>query len=247
MTLGAALVVTAGAFAGGFVSGLTGFGTGIVALGLWLHVLEPVQAATLVAACSVTAQLQTLPAIWHALDGRRLAPMLLAGALGVPLGALLLTRADPAAFRLGCGILLVLFSAVMSTGRGRPAAGRGGRAADAAIGLGGGVLGGLAGLSGPLPTMWATLQGWSKDYRRGVFQGYNTAILVLTLAIHAAGGLVTREVGGLYLLALPGTILGVQAGLRVYRRLSDRGFDRVVVALLGLSGLALILANAGVR
>lgn len=247
MTVAAALLVVAGALAGGFVSGLTGFGTGVVALGLWLHVLEPAQAATLVAACSVTAQVQTLPAIWHAMDGHRLLPMLLAGALGVPVGALLLAHIDPGVFRFGTGFLLVAFSAVMLTGRVRWASGKGGRIADAAIGLGGGLMGGLAGLSGPLPTMWATLQGWSKDYRRGVFQGYNAAILALTLAAHAVEGLVTREVGWFYLLALPGTLVGVQSGLHVYRRLGERAFDRAIVLMLGLSGLALILANAGPR
>ena len=45
------LVVLGGAFAGGFVSGLAGFGTGLVALGIWLHVIAPAPAATLVALC----------------------------------------------------------------------------------------------------------------------------------------------------------------------------------------------------
>lgn len=247
MTVSTALVVCAGALAGGLVSGLAGFGTGIVALGLWLHVLPPAQAATLAAACSVASQVQTLPAIWHALDGRRLAPMLAAGAVGVPLGALLLARVDPDAFRIGTGLLLVAFCAVMLTGRVGRFSGRGGRLADTAIGLGGGIMGGLAGLSGPLPTMWATLQGWSKDYRRGIFQGYNAAILALTLAVHAAEGLVTREVGWLFLAALPGTVVGVQIGIRAYRRMSDRGFERAIVVLLGASGLALVLANLGAR
>ena len=49
----------------------------------------------------------------------------------------------------------------------------GGRLADAAVGFAGGILGGLAGLSGPLPTLWASMRGWSKDQRRGVFQIFN--------------------------------------------------------------------------
>ena len=52
----AALVVLIGAFAGGFVSGLAGFGTGLVALGIWLHVIQPTTAATLVVVCSVVSQ-----------------------------------------------------------------------------------------------------------------------------------------------------------------------------------------------
>ena len=37
-----------GAFAGGFVSGLAGFGTALMALGIWLYVLPPSLAVPLV-------------------------------------------------------------------------------------------------------------------------------------------------------------------------------------------------------
>ncbi len=35
------LLIFVGALAGGFVSGLAGFGTGLMALGIWLYVLPP--------------------------------------------------------------------------------------------------------------------------------------------------------------------------------------------------------------
>jgi uncharacterized protein len=164
--------------------------------------------------------------VWHAIDARRVWPMLTAGLAGVPLGTLLVTRLDPAAFRLGMDVLLLGFSAFMLLGRLRPRLAWGGRTADAAVGLGGGVLGGLAGLSGPLPTMWATLRGWGKDERRGVFQAFNLTVLGAALASHAA--------------AVPGTLAGARLGAQAYRRLSDRRFHEVVLGLLGLSGFALV-------
>ena len=160
------LVVMAGALAGGFVAGLAGFGTGLVALGIWLHVLPPVAAASLVVICSVVSQLQTIPVVWHAIAPRRVLPFVIPGLIGVPVGTALLTRLDPASFRFGMGLFLLgysLFSLVWGKGL---AIAWGGRAADGAVGLAGGVLGGLAGLSGPLPTVWAALRGWGKDERR---------------------------------------------------------------------------------
>jgi uncharacterized membrane protein YfcA len=165
LTVPAALVVLAGAFAGGFVTGLAGFGTGLIALGFWLHVLEPAPAATLVAICSVVGQAQTMPAIWHAIERRRVLPMVAAGLLGVPIGAMLLSRVDMQVFRLCVGLFLIAFSGFMLLGRAQPRLIWGGRLADSAVGFAGGVMGGLAGLSGPLPTVWATLRGWSKDER----------------------------------------------------------------------------------
>lgn len=237
------VVVIAGAFAGGFVSGLAGFGTGLVSLGIWLYVLTPSSASTLVVVCSVISQLQTIPAVWKAIDLRRLWPMLLAGLIGVPAGTLLLAHANPTHFKLGMGIVLVVFSAFMLHGSYKTRLTWGGRAADGVIGFFGGILGGLAGLSGPLPTMWAALRGWGKDERRGVFQAFNSTILIAAIVTHAASGFLTWEFGKLLLVALPGTLVGAWLGLRTYRRLTDIQFNKVVYYLLASSGVTLLASS----
>ena len=243
LTMAAAAVVAVGAFAGGFVSGLAGFGTGLVALGIWLHVVAPAPAATLVAICSVAAQAGTIPAVWHAVDRARAGPMVVAGLLGVPAGTLLLSRVNPDAFGLGVGVLLVAYSGTMLLRRVRRGVAWGGRAADAGVGFAGGVLGGLSGLSGALPTAWATLRGWSKDEARGVFQVFNLSVLAAVVLWHAASGLVTPELGLLALVALPGTASGAWLGVRAYRRLSDKRFREVVLWLLMASGVQLLLTK----
>jgi uncharacterized protein len=237
------LVVLAGAFAGGFVSGLAGFGTGLVALGFWLHVVEPAAAATLAAACSVISQAQTMPAIWPSIDRRRVWPMLLAGLLGVPVGTALLARIDMQLFRLCVGLFLLGFSAFMLLGRRQPHIAWGGRVADSAVGFGGGILGGVAGLSGPLPIVWAALRGWGKNERRGVFQAFNFTILAAAVLWHIATGLMTVALAWLIVISLPGTVIGVRLGHRAYRRLSDRHFHVLVLYLLMLSGLTLMWSS----
>ena len=69
------VLILVGGFAGGYVSGLTGFGTGLTALPFWLNAVTPVIAAPLVVICSIVAQIQTLPAIWHAISWRRIVPL----------------------------------------------------------------------------------------------------------------------------------------------------------------------------
>ena len=243
LTTTAVLVVLVGAVAGGFVTGLAGFGTGLVALGFWLHVIDPTPAATLVAVCSVVAQAQTLPTIWHAIDRGRVWPMLVAGLFGVPVGTLLLSRIDMNVFRLGVGLFLLAFSGFMLLGRAQPRLAWGGSLANSAVGFGGGILGGLAGLSGPLPTVWATLRGWGKDERRSVFQVFNLTILAAVVVWHVISGLLTKQLGWLIGIALPGTLVGAWLGARAYRRLSDRRFHEIVLGLLAVSGLTLVWAS----
>ena len=87
--------ILVGAFAGGLVSGLTGFGTGLTALPIWLQVLAPAQAGSLVVACSIAGQLQVLPAIWQAIDWQRVKPFIVGGLLGIPVGTWFLASISP--------------------------------------------------------------------------------------------------------------------------------------------------------
>src|SRR3954469_24773773 len=103
------LLVLAGAFAGGLVSGLTGFGTGMTALPIWLIGLTPALASPLVVICSLIGQAQTLPSIWHAIEWRRCLPFIVGGLAGVPFGAYLLPYVSINAFRIAIGILLIVY------------------------------------------------------------------------------------------------------------------------------------------
>ncbi|MGJ3261211.1 MAG: sulfite exporter TauE/SafE family protein [Rhodospirillales bacterium] len=234
------IIVLAGALSGGLVNGLTGFGTGLTALTFWLYVLPPVVASPLVVICSIIGQIQTLPKIWHAISWRRVMPFIVGGLFGVPLGTWLLPLVTVQMFKVFIGIFLILFCSFMLM-RGRPANLRfGGRIVDGCIGFLGGVLGGLAGLSGVPTTVWASLRAWGKDEKRSVFQAFNLSILTTAVVSQSIGGLMTLEVGRVTLIALPGTLIGVWVGRKLYEKLGDRGFDRVVYIVLWCSGVAMI-------
>jgi uncharacterized membrane protein YfcA len=238
-------VLLFGALAGGFVSGLAGFGTALMALGIWLYVVPPATAVTLVLICSIIAQTWTMPSIWRSIDFRLVWPFLVGGLAGVPFGTVLVAYADPRLFKLCVGVLLLVFPTALYFDR-RPMAVRfGGKVADGGIGFAGGVLGGLAGLSGPVPILWASVRGWGKDERRAVFQTFNWTILTAALCAQAGAGLITRETMWLALLVLPATIGGAWLGARTYHALSDGNFRDVVLGLLFLSGVTLVWSSLG--
>ncbi len=243
MTAAAYVLLLFGALAGGFVSGLAGFGTALMALGIWLYVLPPAIAVPLVLICSVIAQLSTLPSIWKTIDFSIVWPFLIGGLIGVPLGTLLIAQADPKVFKLTVGIFLLVFPTALYFQRKEMAFSFGGKAADGLIGLAGGILGGLAGLSGPLPILWASVRGWTKEQRRGIFQIFNFSILATSLAVQIATGFVKVDVFWLALIAFPGTVIGAWIGARAYHALSDGNFRDVVLGLLFLSGVGLVWSS----
>jgi uncharacterized membrane protein YfcA len=98
MSAGGYALLFAGALAGGFVSGLAGFGTALMTLGIWLYLMPPSVAVQLVLVCSVVAQSSTLPSMWHSFDMKLVWPFLIGGLAGVPLGTILIAHADPQNF-----------------------------------------------------------------------------------------------------------------------------------------------------
>ncbi len=232
--------VALGAAAGGFVQGLSGFAFGLVAMAIWAWLLDPALAGPLVVFGSLVGQLLTLNSIRRGFDPRRVLPFIAGGVLGVPIGVALLRRVDPLAFKLAVGVLLSVWCPAMLFARDLPRVARGGRLADAGAGLVGGVMGGLGGLSGPAPTLWATLRGWSRDAQRAVFQAFNLAMHGLTMAAYLATGTVSAEAARLFLVVAPAMLVPALVGARLYRRFSDAAFRKVVLGLLAVSGAILI-------
>jgi uncharacterized protein len=238
-------VILLGAMAGGFVNGLTGFGTGMTAMPIWLFALSPVLAAQLAAAASVAGQLTTLRSIWPLISIRTVAPYVLAGLVGVPLGVWLLPHLDPVAFKLGVGSMIVTYCLIMQFAAHRLRVKGSNIFTEALVGFIGGIGGGIAGLAGPPLIVWASSRGMSKDDKRALFQAFNLTILAAMLVASAVAGMIDWPFIRTVMISLPATLLSARLGHWVYARLNERRFDALVLALLAISGVMLIAANVG--
>ena len=173
MGLEQAAIVLAGALAGGVVNGLTGFGTAITALGIWVYGIPPAAAASLAIICAAVSQTQTLHLIWRSIQWPRVLCFVIPGAIGVPIGTLILPHVDPRIFKLGLGLFLVVYPAYVLLRRHHLEHAWGGRTADGVIGFGGGILGGLDRSIGRLPShldRCPRLEQRAAPRRRSVFQ-----------------------------------------------------------------------------
>jgi len=236
-------IVVAGALAAGFVNGLSGTGYALVALGFWLQAMSPVTAAPLTALCGVTGHIQSLPRIWSGVRWPRLWPFLAAGVIGVPIGTMLLEDVRPQPLKVGVGILLIVYSSWMAFVRRPPIVTGGGRIADATVGFIGGVMGGMASLSGPAPTIWAQLRGYGKNEQRGVNQPFNMSVLFLAVVSAGIAGFLDRRFFVWAAITVPTTLIGARIGLVLYGRVNDMQFRRIVLTLLSLSGVTLIATS----
>ena len=240
LTLDIALFV-AGAFAAAFVTGLAGFAFGIVAAAVWLHFLPPAQTAVLIVVFGLIVQGVSVWKLRKALNWRRLMPFLIGGAIGVPIGAELLRWVSPASLRMAVGAILVLFSLYSLIRPKLADASRAGAAADGAVGVVNGVIGGATGLAGIAGVIWSGMRGWSPPEQRAVFQPSGVAVFLTTALWFGSAGMIGTDTLTLFLIGLPALAVGTWAGLKLFGKIDDAAFRRIVLVLLLISGVSLLI------
>lgn len=237
------LLLALGGIAGGFINGFAGTGTALFALGFFLSVLGPVHAVAVVALISV---LSGFLGLWvvraHIVENSRsVAHFTVPGLVGVPIGFALLSTVNADVLRLMVAALLITYGAYFGFRSALPRLATKTPITDATVGFSGGVLGGLASLSGALPTIWLSMRDWPKTQTRAVLQTYNVVILSATVGFLALAGAYDRPTLIALAIALPAGLAAAQVGIYVFKRLSDGQFRRVLILLCLTMGIGIVI------
>jgi len=227
-------------FAGAFVAGLSGFAFGLVAASLWLYVLTPLQSASLIVGFGLLVQGYSVWKLRAAIDWRRLWPFMIGAVAGVPVGVSLLTWADPKSVRIAIGAILIAYSLYAFLRPKLKIATVVPPAPDMAVGFVNGLLGGLTGLAGIIITIWCNLRGLPKDLQRATFQPVAVVVFAMAALLLGAKGSLTPETAKLFALGLPFLFAGTWLGLKLFGRINEAMFRKIVLALLFASGVALL-------
>ena len=237
------LVFILGAMVAGFVQGLTGFAFALIAMSFWVWVLAPQLAAPLVVFASVWSHLISLKSeSSFQINKNLIAPYVLAGILGVPLGTYLLDIIQADMLKLMLGIFLVLWCPLMLLNPQIRSIQSSGRYADSCIGFIGGILGGLGGFCGSLPSAWVMLKNLPKEQQRFILRHFNFAIQVFTLFSYLLRGNLSLQhlpYMGILILSVS---LPAMLGARLFYKISERQFKQIVLGLLFSSGCFLCIS-----
>jgi uncharacterized membrane protein YfcA len=91
--------------------------------------------------------------------------------------------------------------------------------------------------------MWCTIRGWDKDAQRSVFQTFNLAMQTIALVSYGVNGTLTAPVWRAFGVMLPAIAVPAWIGARLYQRIDERLFRRIVLVLLLLSGVLLLAST----
>ncbi|MEM6743407.1 MAG: sulfite exporter TauE/SafE family protein [Pseudomonadota bacterium] len=225
----------------GFVKGATGLGYSTTALPLLALAIGLKPALPLVLAPSIASNLAVLAGVGPLGPAfGRFTSLLIAAPVGVALGLALLGRIDGASAGAALGHALlawIAFSLARPHWRAPP---RLERPLSAPVGLFTGVINGLTG-SQVLPV---TPYLMSLDLPRPLFIATLNLSFTLSSLVMASGlawlGLLTPTSAAISLSGVVVALVGVRSGEALRRRLPEAAFRNAVLAVLGLSALALI-------
>ena len=224
----------------GMVRGFAGFGAAMVMTPVFSAFHGPAVGVALCLLLEIAVALPLVPAVVRLVDWRRIGLLLLAAAVGVPFGNLMLTRVEPEPMRWA--ISGIVLGAVVLLASGWRFAGRPRAATTLAAGATSGFLNGLAGMAGP-PIAFYYLAGDETVTRvRANLTTYFVFVDLVAIVMFASRGLIDWSTIVQGLLLSPAVMLGGVLGGRLFPLASERFYRRLsLVLLVGVAIGALIL------
>ena len=235
--LGGVVVVLVAAF----LKGIVGFGfptTSTTLLALFVDVKTAV--ALVIVPNIVMDGYQMLRRGQLLATARRLAPVLVAGAVGIVLGTKLLVMLPAWTATLVLGLFTLAFVALNATSFSPRLDPRWERSLGPLAGLVSGIVGGLTNTPGTVLVILFYALGFPKrEFVRSIALSFVT-LKVVQLAAVSHFGLMSWDLFRLSLGLTAVALVGFYAGLRVQDRLDQRRFNRAVLVFLAATGLWLV-------
>jgi uncharacterized membrane protein YfcA len=226
-----------------------GGGVGTVATPLLALTIPVADAAALLLPLLIVADIFSLRHYWHIYDRRSLGLMIPGGVIGIALGAAFFSyfSDNESILKVGLGVISLAFLAYQllrtvilgALSHTKPPA-----AAGVMLGGAAGFTSTLAHAGGPPATMYLLPQ----QLPRQIFVGTNVIFFAVLNLVKLVpyGYLGLLRVGNLTTIVLlaPLAFIGVQLGVYLNRHFSDRWFNRLIYALLFVTGVELVTGRS---
>jgi uncharacterized membrane protein YfcA len=225
-------------FFAAFTQGLSGFGSVLLALPLLAIFLDIKTVIPLAALYGVSITILLLVQLRRHLEWRKIYPLLMGAALGIPVGVFLLKRLNRDVILWVLGVFLVaysLYGLFFKSWRGNMRERWG-----YLFGFFGGCLGGAFGASGPAVIVYTSLQAWSKDTIKVTLQGFFVFSGLMVVSAHAMSGVTTVTILRFFVISLPTLIFGTYIGSYCYGMIGEQWYRKVMFILLAFLGVFMI-------
>lgn len=226
-------------FAAGWVQGVSGFGSALIAIPLLTLIIDIKTAVPLCSLSStVVATYMTLQ-LRHVFDLKKIWPLWMGSVPGIVVGVTLLKTVPSniiqtlmGIFLIGYGLYNLFFTIPLK---------RLHRRWGYLAGFLSGAIGAALGAGVPPAIIYTTLNNWSKDEIKATLSGFFCFASYIVVAAHLITGVTTLAVGKTFLVSGPFVLLGTALGTYCYRFFKKALYLKVVFGCLVVMGAMMIL------
>lgn len=226
-------------FLSGWVQGVSGFGSALIAIPLLTLIID---IKTAVPLCSLSSLIITTYMAWQLkkhFDRKKLIPLCLGSIPGIISGVTFLKTVPSGIIRILMGTLLISYGLYNLFFSVKP------RKINPNWGYAAGFLTGLIGAAfsagGPPTVIYTTLSNWTKDEIKATLTGFFCFSSYVVVAAHLINGLTTLSVGKYFLCSVPFILSGTALGSYCYRFFKrDAYLKAVFICLVGM-GIMMLL------
>jgi uncharacterized membrane protein YfcA len=228
-------------FAAALLQAVSGFGFAVLAVPLYLLLVDPAQAVQLAIILSTVLSFAVVPGLRRTIAPALLLRLSVGSLAGLPIGLFSFRHADRLLVRLVVGTTILAFAVMMAGLRrrgGQPWAPFGRtQARDLAAGAVAGVATALVGMAGPPVLIYLLLAGTAAQTVRATLLAFFALSYGATVASHAATVGIPGRTWAVAGILAPLALLGGFAGRPIGDRIGSDGFAILAIALLTVAGL----------
>jgi len=224
----------------GFVQGVTGFGSALVAIPLLSLVIDIKGAIPLCILNSLVITTYLSLKMRRHLDIQKILPLCIAAVPGIIIGSTLLKRVGSTYIRITLGILLIVYSLYSLFSSPKPRTLH--KAWSYVAGFLSGAIGAAFSAGGPPTIIYTAMNDWKKDTIKATLSGFFLFNSYLIAAVHAIEGLTTIEIFTYFMISAPFVLLGTVLGTICYGKIPRELYLQIIFAFLTAMGIIMIFS-----
>ncbi len=223
----------------GFIQGMTGFGSALVAIPLLSLIIDIKSAVPLCMLNSLIITTFLSLKMRKDLDKSKIMPLCIAAVPGIIVGSTILKHVESGIIRLWIGLLLIGYSLYSLFSSPKPR--KLNKAWAYLAGFSSGAIGAAFSAGGPPTIIYTTLNNWKKDTIKATLSGFFLFNSYLIATVHAINGLTTIEIFTYFMISAPVVLLGTVLGSICYGKIPRQLYLKIIFAFLAMMGIMMIL------
>jgi len=226
-------------FTAGFIQGLTGFGSALVAIPLLTIFFDIKTAIPLTLLNGFIIITFLFVRLQSHINRKRVTSLCISSIPGLIIGVILLKTAPSKEISVALGLLIIVYSLYCLLFK--PTRKKLKKRWTYIAGFSTGLTAGAFSAGGPPVIIYSTLSDWDKNEIKGTLTTFFLFNSLLIIPMYCLGGLITWPIVKYWLYSGPAVLLGTLLGLLCSNRLSTRQYLDMVYILLGLFGTMMVI------